>query len=82
MEESKIAFTNFLIHIILIHRNLNLEKYLESALVHLFLTGEFCLRWCLTALQRHLKHRYWTNRTVPGHLKIPAFLLSHEAGFR
>ena len=40
MEESKIDFTNVLIHIIWTHRNLSLEKYLESSLVHLFFTEE------------------------------------------
>ena len=38
MEESKIDLTNVLIHIILTHRNLSLEEYLESSLVHLFFT--------------------------------------------
>ena len=41
MAESKIASTNRLIHIILMHRNFNLEKYLESALVHLFFFFSF-----------------------------------------
>ena len=40
MEESKIDLTNVLIHIILTHRNLSLEEYLESSLVHLFFTEE------------------------------------------
>ena len=40
MEESKIDFTNVLIHVILTHRNLSLEEYLESSLVHLFFTEE------------------------------------------
>ena len=40
LEESKIDLTNVLIHIILTHRNLSLEEYLESSLVHLFFTEE------------------------------------------
>lgn len=54
MEESIIAFTNFLIHI-LIQRNLNQEKYLENTLVHLFLTEEILyqmvVNWLMQAFQ-------------------------------